>query len=104
MSSAQNGDEGLLDDLVLAEDRHADTGLGGPHMRPGGLGGPDDHVFQFFQAFAGRCRHETHSLLVIAQHPSPWVGAKSRPRGNERFVAVAAPALLYAFFALWLLF
>ena len=57
MAAGQDGDERLLDHLVLAEDHHADRGLGRGHMRRGRFGGPDDHVFELFETISASNGH-----------------------------------------------
>ena len=57
MAAGQDGDERLLDHLVLAEDHHADRSLGRGHVRRGRFGGPHDHVFELFETISASNGH-----------------------------------------------
>src|ERR1700692_801262 len=57
MAAGQDGDERLLDHLVLAEDHHSDRGLRRGHMRGGRFGGPHDHVFEPFETISASNEH-----------------------------------------------
>ena len=57
MAAGQDGDERLLDDLVLAEDDRADRGLGRAHVIRARFGRAHDHVFELFEPFSADSGH-----------------------------------------------
>ena len=57
VAAGQDGDESLLDDLVLAEYDGADRGLGGADVRGGRFGRAHDHVFELFEPLSASNGH-----------------------------------------------
>ena len=57
MAAGQNGDQRLLDDLVLAEDDGADRGLGRADMIGRRFRRAHDHVFELFEPFSASNGH-----------------------------------------------
>ena len=57
MAAGQDGDERLLDHLVLAEYDGADRGLGRAHVVGGRFGRAHDHVFELFEPISASSRH-----------------------------------------------
>src|SRR5262249_7603327 len=78
VTAAQHGDERLFDDLILAKNDRADRLFGSDEMLGRRLGSPHDHVFQFLQAVAGRCRHKAYSSKVPGTYPSPCLQEPDR--------------------------
>ena len=57
VAAGQDGDQRVLDHLLLAEDHRADAVLGRGDVRGRGLGGADDHVFELLDSVSLAIMH-----------------------------------------------
>ena len=62
VAAAEQGDQGPLDHLLLAEDHAADGGLGCGDVGGGRFRRPDDHVLELLDPVSASYRH--HALLL----------------------------------------
>src|ERR1700746_2064263 len=65
-SPGENGDDRLLDDLILAENHRADGSLGRAHVIGARLGRAHDHVFKLFKPVSADSGHGSTPIFQAA--------------------------------------
>src|SRR5262249_30765507 len=87
VAAREHGDQRLLHNHILTEDHRANGSLCSANMRGRGLRCPDDHVFEFFEAFATSHCFSSFQFR-FKPHPAPC-----NKRTTRRFAAPFKPNL-----------